>query len=141
MLNAIAAFILLIVVLAAFNIKNDAIDSKSPKTTPHTVTLPPPPNPRILVTISDLKWGKSGFGSVGLGYFTVRNENSFAVKDIAIQCDFYANSGTHLTSANATIYEAIGAKKSRTFNEVNLGFIHSQSNRIGCQIISVQRAG
>jgi hypothetical protein len=139
MLKAIAAFIFFVVVFAALVGNKGPEKAEPPKPAPHTVTIPPPPEPRTLVTISDFNWAKGGFGNVGLGTFTIKNDNTFQVKDVAIRCDFYANSGTSLSRADATIYEVVAAKKSRTFREVNLGFIHSQSSKASCRVISVSR--
>ncbi len=132
-------FVLLLIVAAVLFASNKSVETSSPKSTPHTVTIPPPPDPRTLVTISDYSWGKTGFGAVGQGNFTIKNDNSFSVKDILVRCSFYANSGTNLGNGEATIYEVIGAKKSRTFKEVNLGFIHSQSSKASCRVVTIGR--
>lgn len=96
-------------------------------------------NPATLMNIKSLAWSKSGFGTVALLTLTVENMNKFAVKDIAISCDFSGNSGTKLNTANGTIFETIKASSSRSFKEFNIGFIHSQAARGGCSVESARR--
>lgn len=96
-------------------------------------------NPATKMSIKSLSWAKSGFGTVALVTLTIENMNDFAVKDVAISCDFKANSGTKLNTAESTIYETIKAKSSRTFKEFNVGFIHSQASRGGCSIERARR--
>jgi hypothetical protein len=99
----------------------------------------PPLDPAKLVTVTKFSWEKSGFGSVGIGNFTLRNDNDFEVKDITVRCEFVGNSGTVLSSSNSTIYDTVASLKSRTFNKMNLGFIHSQSSAASCSVLSVRR--
>lgn len=96
-------------------------------------------NPATKMNIKTLSWSKSGFGTVGLVTITIENQNDFPVKDLAISCDFSANSGTKIDSAKGTIYETIKPKSSRTFKEFNIGFIHNQAQRGGCSIDSARR--
>lgn len=137
MVKGLVFLVLLIALIAAFGGSREA-DKPAPAPQ-HTVTLPPAPEPYTLVTIANYTWSKGGFGSVGLATFTIKNDNPFPVKDVFVRCSFYGNSGTALGQADKTIYEVIAAKKSRTFREVNLGFIHSQSARASCRVVYVER--
>lgn len=137
MIKGLAFLVLLIALIAAFGGSRET--NKPAPAAQHTVTIPPPPDPRTLVTIADYTWGKVGFGTVGQGNFTIKNDNAFPVKDVHVRCSFYGNSGTQVSSSDATIFEVVGAKKSRTFKEVNLGFIHPQSTKASCRVIDVGR--
>lgn len=87
---------------------------------------------------SDVKleyhWAKTGFGSVMEADFRIVNDSSIGIRDIEIQCDHYANSGTKVDSNNRTIYEIVGAKTSRTFKKFSMGFIHEQAATTNCFI-------
>jgi hypothetical protein len=96
-------------------------------------------NPIDKMALKVLSWTKSGFGTVGLVTVAIENKNSFAVKDISIECEFYGASGTKLNTARNTIYETIKANGSRTFKEFNVGFIHSQAARGGCSLETARR--
>jgi hypothetical protein len=93
------------------------------------------------VRLTSLSWHKDGFGSVAIISVTVQNDNSFAVKDIVLACDFRAKSGTKLQSKEHTIYDVVKARSKRSFPDVNTGFIHSQSANIGCSVGSVTPIG
>jgi hypothetical protein len=80
-------------------------------------------------------WHLDGFGNVLMASFTVRNEGKRNMKDLQIACDMYSNSGTRIGGATATIYEWLNAGKTRTFPAMNLGFVNSQSAKMGCRIV------
>jgi hypothetical protein len=85
--------------------------------------------------VTNVRWRLDGFGTVLVASFTVRNEGKRNMKDLQVACDIYSNSGTRIGSATATIYEWLDAGKTRTFKEMNLGFVHVQSAKMGCQVI------
>ncbi|MBR1170510.1 hypothetical protein [Bradyrhizobium liaoningense] len=97
-------------------------------------------NPASRMSIPDFTWKISGFGSVALISPTIENKNSFEVKDVVIECNFSAKSGTQLSTTSQTIFDTVKANSKRTFKEVNVGFIHSQSARASCQVNSAKRA-
>jgi hypothetical protein len=85
--------------------------------------------------IVDYSWHKGGFGSVMvLNKVTIKNTRKIAIADFRITCDTSGPSGTILSSPSTTLYERIEAGKTRTFRDVNLGFIHSQSARASCRV-------
>lgn len=96
---------------------------------------------REAVAHIDLKhygWSKSGFGSVMLlKQFSLANGSKLPAQDFKIECDVYAASGTRLGSAASTLYDAILPGKTRTFSELNMGFIHSQAAKAACRLIGV----
>ena len=76
---------------------------------------------------------------MAVGKFTIRNDNDSSVRDIAIACNFSGKSGTVLTEAGATIYDVVPAKSTKTFNNVNIGLIHSQAASGNCDLRKVSR--
>jgi hypothetical protein len=69
--------------------------------------------------------------------FTIKNDNDFAVKDLGIQCDHAGKSGTVMDHNERTIYDVVGAKSTKKFRDVNMGFIQGQAIKSGCRVISV----
>jgi hypothetical protein len=88
------------------------------------------------------KWSgnKDGFGNILMLNLTIENTNSFAVKDVVVECRHAANSGTVIDSNRRTIYETVKAKGTKTLSNFNMGFIHSQAARSGCVVIGFERA-
>lgn len=97
-------------------------------------------NPASRMSVSNFAWKIGGLGSVGLVTPTIENKNTFDVKDVTIECRFVAKSGTELSTAVQTIYDTVKASSKRTFKDVNIGFIHSQAARAGCEVNSAKRA-
>lgn len=88
----------------------------------------------------DSKWWKDGFGNVMMANFTVSNSSPYAVKDIEVECIHFAPSGTRVDSNKRTIFEVVGAGKSRTVDNFNMGFIHSQAESSACRIVDLALA-
>ena len=99
------------------------------------VATPPPPESKV--SIVRLEWNKGGFGTVMLATFGVHNGNQYAVKDVKIRCDLAGNSGTTIGSVQQTVFELIPANQTRTFEQVNMGFVRSQASKAVCGVASV----
>lgn len=82
----------------------------------------------------DFNWRKEGFGSVMEADFKIINKSEEDIKDIQIQCDHYAKSGTKIDSNSRTIYDVIKANSKRSFKNFNMGFIHDQASTSSCYI-------
>jgi hypothetical protein len=96
-------------------------------------------HPERYVKVKDFSWRKEAFGNVMEVDFTIENMLPVNVKDIEIKCTHSAPSGTVIDSNTRTIYEVIGAGKTRVFRNFNMGFIHAQAYRSSCQVVNVTR--
>ena len=79
------------------------------------------------VTIIEWSWHKEGFGAFMTATFTIANGKKSDIKDITIRCDHTAKSGTRIDSNTRTIYDIIKAGETKTFQNFDMGFIHSQA--------------
>jgi hypothetical protein len=86
------------------------------------------------IKIEKWSWKKAGFNNVMIGTFTIKNANDFVIKDIVLNCQHYAPSGTLIDSNVRTIYQAIKPKSSITIKDFNMGFVHSQAVKSSCSI-------
>jgi hypothetical protein len=89
------------------------------------------------VHITKFSWEKGGFDNVMIANFTIRNDNDFPVKDIGIKCTHEGKSGTEIDSNSRTIYEVIKPKSKKSFHDFNMGLIHQQAARSGCQVVTL----
>jgi hypothetical protein len=80
-------------------------------------------------------WAKGGFDNVMFINATIKNNNIFDVKDITLECEHFAKSGTRIGSSTQTIYEIFPAGKKKTINHFNMGLIHTQAAGSSCEII------
>jgi hypothetical protein len=96
-------------------------------------------NPADRLTMKAMTWNLGGFRNVGIVNVTIENGNDFAVKDIGIRCHFNGKSGTELSANDHKIFDTIPAKAKRTFKDVNVGLIDSQSAGAGCSVETAQR--
>jgi hypothetical protein len=82
----------------------------------------------------EYSWEKSGFGTIFVADFHIRNDSEFDIKDVKIKCIHSAPSGTKIDSNEHTLYEYVGKRMSRRFPEVNMGFIDDQTVRTSCTV-------
>ncbi|WP_404357039.1 hypothetical protein [Methylotuvimicrobium sp. KM1] len=94
--------------------------------------------PEEFVKIIKQSWRKDGFGTIAVVDLTVKNTAPFDVKDIIFLCNFYGNSGTQLNSIEKQVFEIIRYDETRTFKNIDLGFINSQAARGGCRVVTMQ---
>lgn len=94
-------------------------------------------NPMGAVSIEKFTWSKDGFDNVMIASLTIKNDNTFDIKDIDLICETSAASGTTLSHPSTTIYEIVPAKKAKRFTKVNVGFINQQSSGASCKVSSV----
>jgi hypothetical protein len=85
-------------------------------------------------------WTTEGFGTVMKANLQIKNNSTSDIKDIQIQCDHFAKSGTKIDSNNRTIYEIINAKSSKRFFKYNMGFIRDQVHSTYCYIKNISLA-
>ncbi|MGO9620073.1 MAG: zinc ribbon domain-containing protein [Desulfobaccales bacterium] len=103
------------------------------------------PEPRPLkaealksVKIKDFKWYKAGFGQVMIVDITIENKCPYDIKDLSIKCIHRSKSGTEIDVTSGTIYDFVKAGKTKTFKNVNLGFVHSQSASCNCEVTGLE---
>mgnify|MGYP000034063915 CR=1 FL=1 len=82
-------------------------------------------------------WSKEGFGSIMEADLFIKNNSDYDVKDIEVECNHYAKSGTKIDSNNRTIYEIIKSKSSKKYPNYNMGFIHEQAYTSTCFIKNI----
>jgi len=99
--------------------------------------LPPLKRAMEQTKLTNFTWRKEGFGSVMMADFTIRNDSPFDVKDLVIRCTDAAPSGTVIDHNTRTVYEIVKAHSTRTFRNVSMGFIQSQAQRSGCDILGL----
>ena len=96
-------------------------------------------DPGERLTMVSFSWKIGGFGVVGSATVTIDNANDFPVNDIDVRCEFSGKSGTQLSTSQKTIFVAIPAKAKRTFKDVNMRLIHSQSTKTYCRVETAKR--
>lgn len=97
-------------------------------------------NPEKYVEV-DLDWKVSGFGAVAIGDFTITNNSLTDMKDPVVEVTFYGESGTELGSAVETLTIVCKAGRKARVNDVNLGFIKSQTSKAGAKLVSATWGG
>ncbi|MBS3799257.1 hypothetical protein [Pseudoalteromonas sp. BDTF-M6] len=82
-------------------------------------------------------WTKEAFGSIMEVDFIITNNNDVDVKDIQIECNHFAKSGTEIDSNNRTIYEVVKHGSKKRYPNFNMGFMHSQAVKSSCFVKKV----
>jgi hypothetical protein len=93
-------------------------------------------DPASFLHMLDFTWKKGGFGAVMESSFKVKNTSPIGIKDIVFQCDHAGPSGTRMDSNTRTIFDFVNAGATKSFRNINMGFIHSQATSSSCRIIA-----
>lgn len=88
----------------------------------------------IKETKLDFSWSKAGFENIMEANFTIQNKSRYDIKDITITCVHSAKSGTVIDTNKQTIYDVVKVNSTKKFQNVNMGFIHSQAHSSSCYI-------
>jgi hypothetical protein len=81
------------------------------------------------------QWGKGGFDSVMLlKNVRIKNGRPDDIKDLIISCTVSGASGTDLQSLRTVLYDIVPAGRTKTFREINMGFVHSQAAGASCDV-------
>jgi hypothetical protein len=108
-----------------------------------------PPNPEAVpeeaaavdgLKISSQHWRRGGLGSKALVTFTLRNRNTYAVKDIEISCAFSRRDGSHLTDRTRVIHDTVKMRSRKTFARMHIGFVNVNADRARCSLVSASPA-
>jgi hypothetical protein len=78
-------------------------------------------------------------GSKALVTFTLRNDNDYPVRDIAISCAFTRRDGSHLTDRTRTIHDTVNTKSRRKFARMLVGFVNVTADRAKCSLVTAER--
>lgn len=96
-------------------------------------------NPQDYLKLKVVQWSKGAGGVVAEADFRIQNTApKIVMRDITIACNWTAPSGTIVSTKRHTIYDVVKAGGTRSFANVNLGFIDPQASRMGCSIVSAK---
>jgi len=113
--------------------------TESALATPMDMAEPAERAPVDGLKISSQSWRRGGLGSKALVTLTLRNDNDYAVKDIAIACTFTRRDGSHLTDRTRIINDTVNTKSRRTFARMLVGFVNITANRAKCALVAANR--
>jgi hypothetical protein len=102
-----------------------------------TVSLEPPAVNGL--RISSQSWRRGGLGSKALVTFTLRNDNPYAVKDVALACAFSRRDGSHLTDRTRIVPGPVSMKSRKTFAAVHVGFVNVNASKAKCALVAASK--
>ena len=97
---------------------------------------PEQPAPVDRLKISSQSWRRGGLGSNALVTMTLRNDNSYAVKDIDVACAFLRPDGSHLTDRSRLINDIVNMKSRKTFVRLHVGFVNVNAAKAKCSLVA-----
>jgi uncharacterized membrane protein len=89
--------------------------------------------------ISSQSWRRGGLGSKALVTFTLRNDNSYPVKDFELACAFSRRDGSHLTDRTRMVPGPVGMKSRKTFTAVHVGFVNVNASKARCTLVAASK--
>jgi cytoskeletal protein RodZ len=97
------------------------------------------PSPLNGLRISSQSWRRGGLGSKALVTFTLRNENSYAVKHVEIACAFSRQDGSHLTDRTRVVPGPVDMRSRKTFRAVHVGFVNVNASKAKCTLVAASK--
>jgi hypothetical protein len=112
--------------------------AKEPVFDPATseAVVPQQPAPVDRLKIASQSWRRGGLGSNALVTMTLRNDNSYPVRNIDISCTFQRPDGSYLTSRSRTITDVISMKSRKTFARLHVGFVNVYAAKAKCSLVA-----
>jgi hypothetical protein len=98
--------------------------------------VPEQPAPVDRLKIASQSWRRGGLGSNAMVTMTLRNDNSYPVKNIDISCAFLRPDGSYLTGRSRTIPDVINMKSRKTFARLHVGFVNVNAAKAKCSLIA-----
>lgn len=89
--------------------------------------------------ITSQSWRRGGLGSKALVTFTLRNGNSYAVKDIEIACAFLRLDGSHLTSRRRVLPDTVSMNSRKRYSGMLVGFVNVYATKAKCSAVAANR--
>jgi len=97
------------------------------------------PTPQDEIIVKDYKWGSGSAGTVGIiKEITLENKGKTAYKNIEIEANLYTINDVPLGSLRSTIHDVIPPGSTKTFYNVNLGFMHSDLQKTTISIVRAE---
>ncbi len=100
---------------------------------------PQQPTPLDRLKLYGQYWHRGGLGSNAQVSFTLRNSNDYAVKDVAIACDFVRQDGRHLTDRTRLVPGVIEMRSRKSFERLHIGFVNVNASKARCTLVSASR--
>lgn len=95
-------------------------------------------HPLEFIEIVNNNWYMGGFGVIPIHAITLKNKGEVSYKDIKIAITYTSRSDTLIDVGTQVIYDVLPAKKTKTFREINMGFMDSQAAKSRVKIISAE---
>ncbi|WP_291685947.1 hypothetical protein [Bradyrhizobium sp.] len=114
----------------------NSVPASQPPTAGGEAVVPAETAPVDGLKISSQYWRRGGLGSKALITFTLRNNNDYAVRDIAISCAFSRRDGSHLTDRSRVIHDTVDKRSRKTFAGTHVGFVNVNASKAKCSLIA-----
>jgi len=114
--------------------------AKEPAFDPATSEAIVPEQPAAVdrLKIASQSWRRGGLGSNAFVTMTLRNDNSYAVKDIDVSCAFLRPDGSHLTDRSRLITDVVNMKSRKTFARLHVGFVNVNATKAKCSVVAAR---
>ncbi|HKQ32938.1 MAG TPA: hypothetical protein VJV40_07015, partial [Thermodesulfobacteriota bacterium] len=101
------------------------------------------PLPEEDISVVDVKWGGGVTGTIGkLSEITLQNTSDITYTKIQIQVEFFSfKEETPMFSNKATIYEVLPANSTKTFRNIDAGYLNAIPQEIRVQVLNAVPLG
>jgi hypothetical protein len=92
-------------------------------------------DPESFIEVISNNWHMGGFGSIPIHTLKIENKGKVDYKDIKVRASYFSPSKTPLGLNTYTIYDTLPAGATKTFREINMGFIDSQASTSRIEVL------
>ncbi len=96
------------------------------------------PLPEEDIVVADIKWGGGVTGTIGkISEITLQNLSEITYSKIELRIEFYSfKSETPMFSNKATIYDVLPAKATKTFKNIDAGYLNAIPEEIRVEVLT-----
>ena len=91
------------------------------------------------VRIEIERWRKPGSNNIGTADILITNDNSFAVKDIRVECHYAGQDGVRMINTEQTLPVTVKAKASQKFKKLRFGYIDTDTAKGSCKVTTAKQ--
>jgi hypothetical protein len=91
------------------------------------------------VKIEIERWRKPGSNNIGTADINITNDNTFAVKDIRVECHYAGKDGGRMINTEQTLAVTVKAKSSEKFKKLKFGYIDTSEAQGSCKVTTAKQ--
>ena len=129
------------IIAACSGKKEEAKAAVAPTAVVSTAPVVEAPKVDPVELVKGWTWGNDSGMFLKLANVKIKNNTNQDIKDPTIYCNAYGESGTRIDSNRRDQFKIIKAGETITLGSVDMGFLRSQADTVGCTVSAYKKIG